>query len=436
MAKTRETIQSEALTALEFSGYKGTIVLGTGTGKSKVAIDCIKRGGFKNILITSPRDNLKANWLKELYKWNIHPHAFGRGLFYYGIDDTIMIKVTIENIQTCYKWDEDELSSFDLIIFDEIHTMLTPEYSSPLKTAKNLDIARIGLTATPDNYKSDKQYMYNEYCPICYTYLDGAKDKIINDRFYFIYKYDLSNAVKTTITYNKGSFEKGELDHYNYLETKLEEIILKMSKILKVDRENFKDYFYIAMQWIKTEDKELKSLGYSYLKYVRQRKDFLNTLWSSRYITNQISKFILSQNPDNKILVFSELTAQLDLIGESTIHSHMSKENNKDLLTKFDNGEVKILSSAQCLTLGLNLVNANHGIFESYTGSKTQSNQRLGRSDRLDINKKANIIIIVPNNTQKTKWYEQAFSDKIKKENSVQVNGLEEFFKAYKEHVN
>lgn len=105
--KNREQIQSEALLALKKHNYNGTVVLSTGSGKSKCAIDAIKEGNFKNILITSPRTNLKENWSTELEKW-------GQGWLF---GDTH--KVVIENIQTCYKWDEDKIKSFDLVIVDK-----------------------------------------------------------------------------------------------------------------------------------------------------------------------------------------------------------------------------------------------------------------------------------------------------------------------------
>ena len=52
--KLKDKIQLEALEKIVASGYNSTVCLDMGSGKSKVAIDCIKKGNFKNILITSP----------------------------------------------------------------------------------------------------------------------------------------------------------------------------------------------------------------------------------------------------------------------------------------------------------------------------------------------------------------------------------------------
>ena len=100
--KTREQIQLEALQALRKNKYTGTICLSTGSGKSKVAINCIKEGEFKNILITSPRTNLKQNWEKELNKWDIKILESSlnkvKVINYYFYKDTA-IKIVLENIQ-------------------------------------------------------------------------------------------------------------------------------------------------------------------------------------------------------------------------------------------------------------------------------------------------------------------------------------------------
>ena len=114
---TRDKIQQEALAALLNSKTTGsTIVLSTGTGKSKVAIDYLKWKRAANVLITSPRTNLKENWRKELHKWGIYNVKNND----YSINGSCLYTIQIENIQTCYKWNKERLQTFDLIIADKI----------------------------------------------------------------------------------------------------------------------------------------------------------------------------------------------------------------------------------------------------------------------------------------------------------------------------
>ena len=113
--KTREKIQKEALMALEKVNYNGCVVLSTGTGKTKVAIDAMKKLKPQNVLITSPRTNLKKNWKDELLKWNIREDDLNPGIYYYPKDDKeglVPVSITFENIQTCYKWTKKELLDY------------------------------------------------------------------------------------------------------------------------------------------------------------------------------------------------------------------------------------------------------------------------------------------------------------------------------------
>ena len=108
----REQVQSEALRAL-INNNGGTCVLSTGTGKSKVAIDYIKHSKSRNILITSPRTNLKENWRKELEKWG-YKFAIHVNQIYFGkYSNKNSVKLSIENIQTCYKWTKEKLQECD-----------------------------------------------------------------------------------------------------------------------------------------------------------------------------------------------------------------------------------------------------------------------------------------------------------------------------------
>ena len=78
--------------------------------------------------------------LQQLVKWGMEP--WRDDFWFY---DGKRYKIVMENIQTCYKW---KGWSFDTIIMDEIHTMMTPEYSKLLKNNKYKSL--MGLTATHD----------------------------------------------------------------------------------------------------------------------------------------------------------------------------------------------------------------------------------------------------------------------------------------------
>lgn len=408
--KTREQVQAEALQILKDNNYTGTIVLATGTGKSKVVIDAILEGNFQNILITSPRTNLKTNWKKEFEKWGVYSK---KDLVDASISSYIRLngrKIMIENIQTVYKWNKDILQEFDLITIDEIHTIVTPEYGKLILNASKLNIPMIGLTGTPDDEKDEKAEFYADYVPILYRYLESSEHGIINKRKYILFNYPLTNEFKVQAGTKAKPFTKGEADQYEYLT----EQIRKGQKLMAAT--GSRDWFQDAANWFwkNTGTPTQKNAARVYLQAIKFRKNFLWNLSSSAYYAEKFKQKILlnslsdDREQENKILMFSELTAQANKLSPYTVHSGNTEEINAENLKRFDAGEIKCLASCNSLTLGLNLKNANWAIMESFNSSSVLFKQKAGRLDRLDPDDIANIIIIVPQQTQAETWINKA----------------------------
>lgn len=146
----KEQVQQEALAAWKKRGRKGTLILPTGSGKTRVGVLAIVEylqecGG--RALVVVPTTNLRDNeWENEFKKW--------------GYEEYLQY-VTIECIQTLYKTTYDYIG-YNMIVVDEIHTSLSPQYSKIYKIAP---IYIMGLTATPPE---DPEYrkLLDGFCPI------------------------------------------------------------------------------------------------------------------------------------------------------------------------------------------------------------------------------------------------------------------------------
>lgn len=426
---TRETIQKTALKALKDNNYTGTICLSTGSGKGRIAIDAIKEGDFDHILITSPRTNLKEMWKKELNKWGF---ANTSNINLFCENNKTPIHITIENIQTCYKWNKEIVSKFDLIIFDEVHAIVSPEYGKLIAIAKELNISRIGLTATPSLHDEFKNQFYKYYIPIVYEYYNSAEDGIINKRKYYIYKYELTDNYKVIAGTKLKPFNVGEHTQYTYLTNQIKKGQLLMAST------GSRDWFNDAAEWawkgLGTSSQ--KAAAMTYLNAIKQRKNFLWNLSSSADIAIKIKERILTEDYGiniatgdsmnfNKVLLFSELTSQAEKLSAYSIHSKQDEETNKKILQMFDNGEIKELSSVRSLTLGLNLKGANWAIVESYNSSPTDIIQKMGRTDRLSTDKLANVVILVPRDTQANEWFNK-FSKSLDLSEAIYINSINE----------
>ena len=392
---------------------RGTVCLSTGTGKSKVAIDFIKETPeVKRVLITSPRTNLKENWRKELQKWGLYHWSNGR--YYINPElldnpdnDQRAIDITIENVQTAYKWSNHEYryKEFDLIIADEIHTMMTPEYSNVFDIKATWIM---GLTATHDiTDKNDKGEYYEKYCPIIYEYYESAEDGLINKTRFFIVNHVLNDIDQVLVTSKKGSFLRGEAEQYEYLSGR----IRKGQQLMLM--QGSQRWFQDAADWFwkKQGDKEQKFAAMMYLNSIKYRKEFLQKLNSTANLAKKIKEGILAADEKSKVLIFSELTAQIEKITQKTVHSHNTVAKNASRIDHFDIGDIRELGSCQSLTLGMNLLGATHGIMESYVGSATRSKQKKGRLDRLPSEQVADMWIIRVQGTQAETWFENMAKD-------------------------
>jgi superfamily II DNA or RNA helicase len=403
---SRETIQEESLAALLNSKSTGSVVvLSTGTGKSKVAIDYIKQSQSKSILITSPRTNLKENWRNELEKWGIfrenpeNPESY--------IYNKKELLINIVNIQTCYKWDKEILKMYDLIIVDEAHLIISPKYGQLLINAKELGIKVVGLTGTPDDRKKDKALFYQQYCPIVYRYLDSAKDGIVNKRKYIVFEYELDNNYQIEVKTKFKRWYSGEKKHYNYVQSQINIGEQLIRNILNVKDDEYVNYFGYARAWYfnKTISTEKKQAGGTYIRGVTARQELLWSLNSTAVLAKRMSTIIQETYKDSKVLVFSSRTEQAEKISNNCVHSKNSKEDNEIHLEQFNDGVLRQLGSCYSLTLGLNLKNAGFAIMESYNGSDVQFKQRAGRTDRLPVDEDAIVTFIVVKNTQGEKWF-------------------------------
>jgi superfamily II DNA or RNA helicase len=399
---TREQIQKEALDALIENDGIGTLNIDTGVGKCKIVIDfMLCKKDISRVLITSPRTNLKENWKDEFKKWlpdwiitsNDH------GISLTDPSSGEIMEVYLENVQTAYKWPESNHLKFDLLVGDEVHLFMTPEYSNVFKLKYKYLIC---LTATTDTKKKqDKHDLYEKYAPVIYTYDTAEEDNIVNKVRIVVINHVLDDNFKVWAGTKKKPFLQGEARAYEYLTKQI-----KRGQTLMA-MQGSKDFFSDAAEWFwhGQGNSEQKEAARIYLSNITKRRSMLLNMESTRVIAGRLAGILYEANKENKILVFSEMTGQADLICKNTVHSNNSADANAKTLEAFNNGKIRVLGSCYSLTLGLNMSGANIAIFESYQSSETLAQQRRGRLHRLVINDEATMYVIKVQDTQIETWF-------------------------------
>ena len=139
-----------------------------------------------------------------------------------------------------------------------------------------------------------------------------------------------------------------------------------------------------------------------------KRKHFLSSLFSSRLATKELLKYIKNHKPEARVLVFSQLTEQVDKIVRHTFHEKNAKDNN---LEKFNNLEFDICGVVGKVVRGKNLVKVDHIVYESLTSSSTRMLQSSGRGKRLDKNEFSHVYFLIPHFFKKGKVYSTVVED-------------------------
>jgi superfamily II DNA or RNA helicase len=332
----RVKAQKAAKDAIRESGYNCSIISSVGTGKSKIMIDLaeelLQAKKIKTVLYLCDNRRLRDS----------DEDGFPAELKKWGSDE-LKRAVRRECYQTAYKWVGQH---YDLLLGDEMDMAITPEYVKAFLNNKcKYKILVSGTLSTP------KAKVLSKIAPIVYQLrsYEAENKGVVNKTEYYTYNFKLSDE---------------ECKEYNKLTAKITQLTKIQTPI---------------------DDPQLQF-------WMRSRKHFLNTLESSARHCRKIIAHLEKKN-NNRIVIFCERTEQADKVCEFSFHGQNEQD---DMLTRFQEGEINKIAVVAKVKRGINLKNVNIGIFESLSGSSTEWEQRSGRLKRLKTSEVACVIFLIP----------------------------------------
>jgi superfamily II DNA or RNA helicase len=358
----KQEVQNKAIDALKLSKHpftgliRGIIAMATGSGKSKIVIDFIKKDYQQSkILLVVPTRKLRDNnWSDEFSKWNCDDIYNSLQRECYASINTIK--------------DQD----FDLVILDELQN-ITPNNYKFFTQNKVKDV--IGLSATVPT-ETEKSILLDELdMKIVYTMkLDESVEKQLVSPYKIIkVEFSLDNVNKNVEAGTiKNRFMTTEQSNYDYLSRDIES----------------------AQQNPNITGKQLK---FKYLK----RMQFIYGLKSKE----AVAKSVLKSIPENeRTLIFAGTIDMAERLEPNTFHSK-SSDNYLDL---FMRKEINRLSCVKALNEGMNIPDIDNAIIVQVNSKERHLIQKIGRAVRFRENHTANIYIIYAKNTVDEKWVDQA----------------------------
>ena len=364
--------QSKALNKWATSGFIGSIIAGTGFGKSRCGVVAVNHVlnvlGKKNALILVPTIQLQDQFVEEFNKWGY---------------ENCLDRVEILCYQTAYKFTKKH---YDIVICDEIHLGLSKEY---IKFFKNNTYDKLlCMTATvPEDI--GKRMILRQLAPPAYTItLDQCVEMGL------VSPYEI-HCIAIDLTF-------GEQLEYD----SIQEEFVKHKVWLGPEAFDMAKFFIANSR--STSEEKYHAAGF--YKTIRERKRIVDTAH------NKISKFkeIVDANLTEKIITFGGLNAFTDTLALSVsplaevYHSKRTLKDRKTALKRFKDNDVNILCSTQALNQGFDIPNANIGIICGLTSKALSMVQRIGRLIRFEKDKTGKIYIIYVKDSQEEKWLRKA----------------------------
>ena len=377
--KIRDKEQKKALNNWASNNFIGSIIAGTGFGKSRCGVLAIKyafehkynldKYGTKALILV-PTVQLQDQFRSEFDKW---------------VDDLSWIdNVDIMCYQSAYKLKDQH---YDIVVCDEIHLGLSVKYRKFFEN--NTYDKLLCMTATLPEELEYKQLL-NDLAPIIYKItLDECVDLgIVAPYIIYCKPVQLTTTEKTDYKKANNSFVyyKYQLGQFNAFDE---------AKRIMGDKNAH------------PSDKKCAVMFY---RAIRERKKIVD------FAANKITEFqtLVLKNVHNKILAFSGANDFTDQLCASvsplsaTYHSKKTKKQREKALNDFKNGHINVLCSTKALNQGLDIPDANIGIMCGITSKSLSMIQRVGRLIRFQEGKVGEIYILYVENSQEEKWLKSA----------------------------
>lgn len=359
----KDKVQQDALVSWLNAGNRGTLELITGLGKTKIALDAVKLyPEDAKILFLAETTGRELELENEQQKW---------GLLGY--------KIKFACYQSAYKWKDTE---WDLVIADEIHDSLTPQYSKFYTNNKYKAI--MGLSATIDRKAVVdeeemllKGHLLDRFCPVVYTYGidEGQEDGTARKLEVYVINHKLDVLTKNVQGGSKAKpFMQTEWSAYQYRDDQFRKAIFSPEHI-----KQFK---------IRTTSAARAKLLYDLPSKIGATKKLLDNL-------------------SGKTIIFGNSLSALEQITPNVVSSNNTDDKNKEIRENFDTGMIDHIASFKKLKQGANLVGLDNVIIHSYYGKSKDLIQRIGRlRQNGEVGK---VFVFCTFGTQEVKWLENMF---------------------------
>ncbi len=358
--------QEDALGAWLRSGKRGVIVLPTGAGKTVIGIEAISLCNAPTLVVV-PTLDLLDQWKQRLEE------EFGFEVGVYGGGSHELLGITVATYDTAYIRAEELGNRFELLIFDEVHHLAAPGYSSIAEMFASP--YRLGLTATYEREDG----------------LHSELPRLIGGKVFEMQVKELTGK------------------HLAEYEHTLLPVDLVREERAEYDREYNKYLHYLRSHRIRLRTpRDFQRFVMRTGRDKQAREALLARHRAKSIALNSISKIralgdVLMRHAGDRILIFTEHNELVYRISRAFLIpaiTHLTpKEERQENLRRFKEGAYSAVVTSKVLDEGVDVPEANVGVILSGTGSRREYRQRLGRLLRKREGKRALLYEIISRGT-------------------------------------
>tara|TARA_R100000951_G_scaffold116698_1_gene129874 strand:- start:3818 stop:4987 length:1170 start_codon:yes stop_codon:yes gene_type:complete len=360
--------QRKALNAWAKDDFNGSIIAGTGFGKSRCGVLAIKKllQPGERALVLVPTTQLQDQFAEEFKKWDA---------------DDVLEHTDIICYQSAYKL---KAMHYAIVVCDEIHLGISPKYR---KFFENNTYDRLlCMTATVPEDDEYRNYLM-KLAPIRFHIsLDECVELGLVSPYEIVCipvelnEEDQVAYKKAQNKFLQAKYRIGDFDAFTAAK-------LILAKKIPGDAGAAKMFFNAISE-------RTKVVQHSTTKIDK-------------------AKELVAQHTDDKILVFSGTNRFTDAMADSlsalAYHSAHTKKRRAEVLESFKDGSNRILCSTKALNQGFDVPDASVGIIAGLVSKSLPMIQRVGRLLRLNTpDKIGKIYIVYVHNSQEEKWLKQA----------------------------
>ena len=371
LIKVKDEEQRKAINAWANNKFTGSIIAGTGFGKSRCGVIAVGKSLDTNTdakgLVLVPTNQLQEQFKEEFIKWGY---------------EHILDRVDILCYASAYKIENEH---YHIVVCDEIHLGLSPEYRKFFEN--NTWDRLLCMTATLPEEFEYKEILFG-LAPTVYKI---SLDKCVELGLVSPYQIICIPVELTTVEEQEYKKANNTFVYAKYC----------LGQFDAFDRAK-----HIMGSGKHTASNADKAAAAQFYRSIRARKAVVD------HADNKIAwlQKIVIKNIGEKILVFggsNEFTNKLADATEtfsSIYHSGRTKKQKEKALADFRSGDKPVLCSTKALNQGFDVADATMAVICGLTSKALTMIQRVGRIIRYQEGKIGKIYVLYVKDSQEEKW--------------------------------